>query len=151
LDRSLDGVLGVEDLVQLLEGAVLGLWDPEVDDGRLDAAPDGEDDICVPPDLLHGHWPSELVEEISGCDGETGESHSLGAHLEGEDLDRVQSLEGREADGVHGTEDEDEGQASSSSGGVGTSVRTRRDGLCVQGRRDGHAEPSNAAADVGEE
>jgi hypothetical protein len=31
LDRCLDRVLGVEDLVEFLKGAVLSLWDQEVD------------------------------------------------------------------------------------------------------------------------
>ena len=33
--------------------SVLGLGNPEVDDEGLDAAPDGEDDVCSPADLVH--------------------------------------------------------------------------------------------------
>jgi hypothetical protein len=72
--------------------AVLGLGDPEVDDDGLYSAPDCEDDVRVPPDFLHGYWPCELVEQTSSCDRKTREAHSLGAHLEGEDLDGVQGL-----------------------------------------------------------
>lgn len=39
LDGSLAWVLGVEDLVKLLERAVLGLWDPHPHDPGLDNTP----------------------------------------------------------------------------------------------------------------
>ena len=39
LDGGLAWVLGVEDLIELLESAVLGLWDPHPDDGGLDNTP----------------------------------------------------------------------------------------------------------------
>jgi hypothetical protein len=45
--------------------SVLGFRDEEEYDNRLDCAPDGEDDICSPADLLHCYWPSELVEHTS--------------------------------------------------------------------------------------
>lgn len=66
LQAGLGGVLCVEDVVELLEGAVLGLGDEEVDDDGLDGVPDDEDDVRVPADALHGDGPRELVEE-HGC------------------------------------------------------------------------------------
>lgn len=80
LQRGLGGVLLVEDVVQLLEGAVLGLWDEEIDDDGLDGVPDGEDDVGAPANLLHGNRPGELVEKHGcaefcqpGSSGERGE------------------------------------------------------------------------------
>jgi hypothetical protein len=86
LDGGLDDVFGVEDLVEFLEllwnsllesgrrsnpeqrvtySAVSGFGDKEVDNGGLNGAPDAEDDISAPGDLLHGHGPGELVEKHS--------------------------------------------------------------------------------------
>jgi hypothetical protein len=98
-NRCLNRVLGIKDLVEFLEllhvsiqapeekgkatySSVLRLRDEEVDDRGLYSAPDGEDNICAPSDLVHGNWPSELVQHTSSSDGETGEAHSLSAHLE---------------------------------------------------------------------
>lgn len=63
LERGLGGVLLVKDIVELLKGAVLGLRNEEVDDNGLNCIPDGEDDVSAPANLLHGDWPSELVEK----------------------------------------------------------------------------------------
>jgi hypothetical protein len=49
-------------LLGLTYSAVARLWNVEVDDNRLDCAPDDEDDICLPSDLLHGDGPSKLVD-----------------------------------------------------------------------------------------
>lgn len=119
-NRRLDRVTGIEDLVEFLKLLHVSLWtrgekakatyssvfrlrNEEVDDGGLYSAPDGEDNICAPSDFVHGNWPSELIQHASSSDGEAGEAHSLGTHLEREDLDRVQGLERSEAYGVDGT------------------------------------------------
>lgn len=61
--RRPDWVRAIEDLIELLQRAVFCLWDEEVDGCRLDAAPDCEDDVRVPADLVHCDGPGELVEE----------------------------------------------------------------------------------------
>lgn len=131
--------------------AVLGLGDKEIDDRSLDCTPDGEDDVCVPSDLGHGYGPGELIQHASSRNSEAGETHALGAHLEGQDLNRVQSLQRGETDRVDGTEDEYECKASGSGGFVcalGTACGNR---LLIESSRNGHGKPNNAATDVGEE
>ena len=54
-----------------------------------------------------------MVDEGSGVDEETGESHTLGTHLEGEDLDGVESLERGPTERVDSLEDIDHGNHSS--------------------------------------
>lgn len=66
LARSPDGVLGGEDVVELLEGAVLGLGNEEVEDAGLDEAPNTEDDVRHPADVLEGDGDTELVGH-EGC------------------------------------------------------------------------------------
>ena len=43
--------------------SVLGLWNEEEDDYRLNTTPCSEDNICLPADLLKTCWPSELIEQ----------------------------------------------------------------------------------------
>lgn len=144
-ERSLDGVLGLEDAIELLEGAVLGLGHEEVEDGRLDGVPHHEDDVGLPLDLGEGDRPGELVEHAAGVDGEGGEGHALGAHLEGENFDGVQGLERGETDGVDGAKDEDHGD-----GGAGC-IAVGLAGLAVEGGGGGNANPDDARADHGEQ
>ena len=56
---------------------------------RLTAA---ENDVGSPCDVVKSNWNAELVDEESSRGEQVGEGHSLGAHLEGEDLDWVKSL-----------------------------------------------------------
>jgi hypothetical protein len=129
LDRGFHGVLCREDLIQFLElwdesialakhgwlggtctgicaymkqtyCAVLGLRDKPPDDRCLDGVLDREDDVRLPRDVLQSHRPGELVEQPTDIDGQGGEGHALGAHLEGEHLDGEQSLKWCDADGV---------------------------------------------------
>lgn len=53
---------------------------------------DAENNVCSPGDVVKGNWDTELVDKESGRGEQVGEGHSLGAHLEGEDLDWVESL-----------------------------------------------------------
>lgn len=144
-ERVLDRVLGLENVVKFLESAVLGLGHHEIEDRRLDGVPADEDDVGLPADLGEGDGPGELVEKTAGVDGESGESHALGAHLEREDLDGVQCLEGRETNGVDSAKDEDH-----SDGGAG-GIAVGLAGLVVDTGRGCHADPNNARADHGEE
>jgi len=144
-ERSLDGVLGLEDAIELLKRAVLGLGHHEVEDGRLHKVPDDEDDVGLPLDLLESDGPRELAHHAAGVDGERGEGHALGTHLEGEDFDGVQGLERGETNGVDGAEDEDHGDGCLGRGLVGLAR------LAEQGGGGGHADPDNAATNHREE
>ena len=68
--RRLPRVLGLEDLVQLLEGAALGLDEKEEDDRGLDQAPTDEDEVELPADVLDGDGQPELVHHEGGIDHE---------------------------------------------------------------------------------
>ena len=63
LGGSLARVGLLEDPVQLFECTVLGLGNQEVDDHGLDGAPDAEDDVCLPRDILKSNGESKLVDE----------------------------------------------------------------------------------------
>lgn len=71
----------------------------------MDNTPDHEDNVGLPLNLLKGLWETKLVDEGTEVDEETGESHTLGTHLEGEDLDWVESLERCPSERVDGLED----------------------------------------------
>lgn len=142
-ERSVPGVASLEDLVELLKSAALGLGDEEVDDEDLEGTPRNEDDVGLPSDLLKGNGPGELVEETSSVDGERGEGHTLGTLLEGEDLDGVEGLERSETNGVEHAEHEDEADSGAGSGSV-ASVEVDTGG-------DGNGNPDEGERDVGEE
>lgn len=89
--------------------AVLGLWSEQEGDTSLDNTPDHEDEVSLPSDLCESLWETELVDEGTEVDEKTGESHTLGTHLEGEDLDWVESLERSPSERVDGLEDVDHG------------------------------------------
>jgi hypothetical protein len=99
--------------------AALGLGKDKVYNSDLHGVPDGKDDVGLPANLLHGHWPGELVEKTSSVDSQVGKGHTLGTHLKGKNLDGVQSLKRGDTDGVESTEDEDHGQGSLGGGRVG--------------------------------
>lgn len=136
-ERSLAGVGAVEDIVDFLlnintafrleaekthlEGSVLGLGNEHVDDSSLNRAPDREDDVELPLDVLQSNGVRKLVDHHGDGEGQVRESHSLGADLEREHLNRVQSLERRNTESVDGVEDEDECDERVA-GGIGTSL-----------------------------
>jgi hypothetical protein len=138
-------VLSFEDLIELLESAVLSLGHHEIEDGRLDGVPDNENDVSLPLDLGKGDRPGELVEQATGVDSEGRESHALGAHLERKHFDRVQSLERCETDGIDCAENEDHSDGGASGGAVGLV------GLAVKGCGGGDTDPYDARADHGEQ
>lgn len=131
--------------------AVLGLGNEEPDDCSLNSAPNGEDDVCLPSDLAHRNGPGELIQHTRSRGSKAGETHALGAHLEGEDFDGVQSLQRGETDGVDGTEDKDEGKTSSSCSLVCAGSCASGNRFLIKRRRNGHGEPNDAASDVGEQ
>lgn len=68
---------------------------------------DAENDVGSPGDVVKSNWDTELVDEESGRGEQVGEGHSLGAHLEGEDLDWVESLHWGPSERVEALEDID--------------------------------------------
>lgn len=62
----------------------------------------------TPSNLRQSHGPRELVEETADTNGQVGECHTLRTHLEGQAFDGVEGLQRGQAEGVDGTEDEDE-------------------------------------------
>jgi hypothetical protein len=89
--------------------AVLSLWGEEEGKTGLDQTPDHEDEVSLPSNLLKGLWETELVDKSTEVDEETRESHTLGTHLVGEDLDWVKSLERSPSERVDSLEDVDHG------------------------------------------
>lgn len=142
-EGSLRGVAGFEDLVELLEGASLGFGDEKVDHDSLESAPDNEDDVGLPANLLEGDGPGKLVKETGGVDSERGEGHTLGTHLVREDFDGVESLERSPANRVEHAEHEDEANGTTGSSDV-ASVEVDTSG-------DSDGNPDKGERGVGEE
>lgn len=92
--------------------AVLGLWGEEESHTGLDQTPDHEDEVSLPSDLVKSLWETELIDKGTEVDEETGESHTLGTHLVGEDLDWVKCLERSPSERVYSLEDVDHGDDS---------------------------------------
>ena len=112
---------------------------------RLNRAPDHEHNIQFPLDVLQRNWVRELVDQHGRGEGEVGERHALGAHLEGEDFDGVQRLQRGDTDGVDSAEEEDHRD----SGLGGRAVGLVTAGKLRRGNR--HADPNNRAARHGSE
>ena len=106
--RCFDRVPRLEYPVQLFQSALLRLWHHEVEHGELDRTPDHEDEVSVPSDLRKRDWPSVVVEQAGSVHAETAERHALCTLFKGQDLDGVESLQRRHADGEDTAEDEDE-------------------------------------------
>jgi hypothetical protein len=119
--------------------SVLGFGQEKVEDNGLYRTPNNKNKVRVPADRLQGDRPGELVEQAASIDSQRGKGHTLSAHLEGQDLDRVESLQGRQADRVNGAEDEDERNGGLGSSGVGL-IRLGKDA-----RSGAHADPHHAA------
>ena len=100
----LNFVAVVRTIKAYLESAVLSLGNEEVDNSSLDRAPDDEDNVELPLDVLESDRVRELVDQHGRCEGQVRESHALGTHLEGKDLDRVQSLERGDTESEDGVE-----------------------------------------------
>ena len=143
--RVLDRVLRLEDLIQLFKSPVLRLRHHKVENRRLHRVPHNEDNVSLPLDLRESNRPGELVEHAAGVDGQGRESHSLGAHLEGEDFDGVEGLQRGDSDRVDGAEDEDHGDRGAGCVLVGFAA------FAEEGGGGCDADPDDAGADHGEE
>lgn len=122
-------------VVCLTYSAVTSLWEEKVHDNSLSRAPDNEDDIGLPSNVLEGDRPCKLVEKTAGVDSQTGECHSLGSHLKGKDLNRVEGLKRCDTEREEGAEHEDHGNGRFGGSGVL--------GLIEQAAGGGHANPDN--------
>ena len=130
--------------------AVLGFWDEVPDDTGLNSTPHGEDDISLPCNVDKCHGNTELVGKETNGGEQVGEGHSFGTHLEGEDLDGVQSLEWGPANGVANLEDVDPCEHSLGDCGW-DAIDIRIGGVVVDvcdGRRDGDSNPTRATREI---
>ena len=155
LGRMLPRVLRRKDLVQFFKSAILGLRDEEVDDSGLEEIPDDEDNVCLPRNGLERYRPGELIDQTSSTDGEVGESHALGAHFKGQDLDRVECLQGSEAKGVYEAENIDKSESCVAGwegrGWRWNTVIVTATVSCKGSSRCGNTDPDASATKVGEE
>lgn len=71
-----------------------------------------ENNVGSPRDVIKRDWDTELVDEESSRGEQVGESHSLGAHLKGEDFYWVKRLHGGPAERVEALENIDPGKDS---------------------------------------
>lgn len=69
-----------------------------------------ENNVGSPRNVVKRNWDTELVDEESSRGEQVGESHSLGAHLKGEDLDWVKRLHWGPSERVEALEDVDPGE-----------------------------------------
>lgn len=79
----------------------------------MDKTPDHEDNVGLPLDVVKSDGESELVDESTAGNEQVGESHSLGTHLEGEDLDGVESLKWGPSERVDSLENVDHSNSGS--------------------------------------
>lgn len=119
----------------------------------MDGTPAGEDNVGLPRDVDEGDGDTELVGEKTDGGEQVGEGHSLGAHLEGEDLDGVKSLHRGPAGGVADLEDVDPGEDS-----LGDGTRHIREVLIGtilldigDGGGDSNTDPAQATGDIDED
>lgn len=89
--------------------------------------------------------PSELVEKTTSGNGQVGEGHTLGTHLERQDLDGVERLKWSDAETVDDGEDVDQ-----SLSGLGRR-RVGLVGLSEEGRGNGNANPNGRTSSHAEE
>lgn len=119
----------------------------------MDGTPAGEDDVSLPGEVDEGDRETELVGEEADRGEQVGEGHSLGAHLEGEDLDGVESLHGGPAERVADLEDVDPGE-----NGLGDGAGYAREILwgtvllhVGDGGGDGDTDPAETTGHVNED
>lgn len=72
--------------------AVLGLGEEEKKDSKLDEAPDAEDNVGPPLNILKSNRDTELGGKQGNGSEERREGHALGTHFVGEHLDRDKGL-----------------------------------------------------------
>ena len=107
LERSLGGVGGVEDLVQLLKGKTPCLNQEEVEEDSLEEVPDDVDDEETVADGLDTEGNGVVVDGEGKVGDETRDTHTLDTGGVVETLDGVQGLHRSPGDGVGDIEGED--------------------------------------------
>jgi hypothetical protein len=116
--------------------SVFGFWEPTPHYPSLAAAPYNKAYIRLPSNVLQSDGPSELVEQATGVDSQTGKRHTFGSHLERQHLNRIQSLKRRNAEREDCSEHEDHGDGGFGSGCVF--------GFIEQAASSGHANPNDS-------
>lgn len=92
VDSGIDDLLRLLTLEherQLLEGAVVRLWEEEVHRRDFDKDPNAVHDVVLPADGVQRDWINVGVEEDGEADGELFDSDTFGTLLEGEYFDHV--------------------------------------------------------------
>lgn len=84
----------------------LGLGNEPPNDKGLNGVLHGEDDVGLPADSIERNGPGKLVQEATQVDGQRGEGHALGTHLERQNFDREKGLERRDTNRVNATKGE---------------------------------------------
>lgn len=135
LQALLDRVGRLKDLGQLLEGAVLGLGEEEVDDADLDEVPKDEYEVKVVADAFKGRAAGVLEHRAGGAAGKVAHGRALGARGRGQRLGNVHALQRGPAKREDDAKDEDEGHR-----GVGGGRLAR-----VVGREFGRARDNGKA------
>ena len=103
-ERGVPRVWRIENVVDFLQRAVLGLWDEEPNNKCLDGAPASKDNVQSPANVFQGDGVRELVDQYGCSQRKLAECHALGTYLEREHLDWIESLEGRDTKGEDGVE-----------------------------------------------
>ena len=147
--RSLHSIPAAENLRQLLERAVLGLDEEEVDERELEAVPEDEEEVVLPARAREGDARDERVVEARDVDPEVVEAHALGARLVPQALDRVQALQRGVAGGEDEAEDEDDGDLGLGLRAVAGRLHAVDEGDVrrVEGRDDGEDHDHDRRAD----
>lgn len=91
---------------------VASLGEVQPDDEGLGNTPDDEDDVGLPTNVLKRNRPSKLVKQTTSIDCQTRECHTLGTHLERQNLHGVQSLKRSNAEREDSAEHENHGDGS---------------------------------------
>lgn len=86
------GVVGLEQLVQLLEAAAARLDKEQVDDQHAEGVPDDVQDVEAPAGVGDGHGRHVRVEHVDAVDHEVQVRQALGARGEGEYFGWVEGL-----------------------------------------------------------
>lgn len=135
-----NGIVAVEDPRHLLKGVTLGLDVEEVDEDQLAEVPQGVEKHKVPVvgQVVPGEHVGLITEGQNRLDGDVHDHHTLGAEMEGEDLEGVGDEQTGEADVVEDTEEPDEDKLRVARPSVG------RVGVLVDGTGDG---PAHEGAD----
>ena len=138
-ERCVARIRRVEDLVEFLERAALSLDEEEEGDHGLNEGPTDKHEVRLPPDILDGNGQAKLVDHERDVLHERGECHALCALLVRQDLHRVESLQGRDAESIRELECENHED--------GSVAGTLAAGVAEDSRADRHENPPEGDAE----